>query len=220
MNESKFFAAIKPTIFGGHFTQAQVTGIDAILAACVAEQVTDDRCIAYALATPMIETGGSYVPIVENLNYSYSALRAKFPIRITVAQAQRYGRTAQHPADQETIALIIYGGTWGARNLGNTQPGDGWLMRGRGLPQLTGRRLYTHFGYAGDPDAVCDVHISAVIMVKAMRDGVFTGRRFTDYFNAARTDWVGARAMVNGKDRAQDIANVAVKFWRGLRAAA
>jgi putative chitinase len=220
MHLDKFFAAIKPTVFGGSFTQAQVNGINAILAACADAQVTDNRCIAYALATPMIETGGSYVPIVENLNYSYAALRAKFPNRIGVAQAQRYGRTAAHPANQEAIANIIYGGAWGARNLGNTQPGDGWLYRGRGLPQLTGRRLYTHFGYIDNPDAVCDVNTSAVIMVEAMRDGVLTGRKFTDYFNAVHTNWVGARAMVNGNDRAQDIATQAMRFWRGLQAAA
>jgi predicted chitinase len=41
------------------------------------------------------------------------------------------------------IANIIYGGEWGRKNLGNTQPGDGWRFRGGGLPQITGRANYT-----------------------------------------------------------------------------
>ena len=62
--------------------------------------------------------------------------------RITEAQAQRYGRTDNRPADQQAIANIVYGGAWGKKNLGNTEPDDGWRFRGRGLIQLTGRDNY------------------------------------------------------------------------------
>jgi putative chitinase len=33
-----------------------------------------------------------------------------------------------------------------AGQMGNTQPGDGWRFRGRGIKQLTGRNNYTAFG--------------------------------------------------------------------------
>ena len=49
------------------------------------EGVTDLRQVAYVLATPMIETGGSFIPIVESLNYSTDALVAKFGKRIGAA---------------------------------------------------------------------------------------------------------------------------------------
>lgn len=77
--------------------------------------------------------------IAENLNYAASALISIFGTqRISAAQAEQYGRTADHPADQEKIANIIYGGPWGLKELGNKNPGDGWSYRGSGLIQVTG----------------------------------------------------------------------------------
>jgi len=204
-------------VFGKSYTPAQVAGIDALLDACGVHGVTDGRQIAYILATPMIETGGSFVPIVESLNYSTTALLSKFPNRITKAQAEAYGRNTKHAANQVAIGNIIYGGTWGAKNLGNTLEGDGFKYRGRGLVQTTGRRLYEIFGHEDDPDAVCDVKVSADIMVRGMRDGTFTGKKLADYFGP-KTDWVGARRIVNGTDRAADIANYAKKFYAAYKA--
>lgn len=207
-------------------TQSQVNGVNAILAACATEAVTDLQMIAYALATPMIETGGTYLPGVENLNYSDTALRAKFPNRMTAIEAATYGRNSNHPSNQQKIANIIYGGEWGKINLGNTLPNDGWAMRGRGLTQITGRRNYTLLGtklgidLVGNPDFATDLNIAAKIMVVAMRDGLFTGRKFSHYFTPTGADWVNARRMVNALDRAQEIADHAINFHSCLKKAA
>lgn len=95
----------------------------------------------------------------ENLNYSVAGL-AMFVRwgRLTQADASRLGRAPGRPADQQGIANAIYGGAFGRRELGNTQPGDGWRYRGRGAKQLTGRGNYTACGQAlgldliGNPD--------------------------------------------------------------------
>lgn len=79
----------------------------------------------------------------ENLNYSVAGLRATFGSeRISHTQACDYGRSDNHVANQEMIANIVYGGEWGRNNLGNTQFGDGWKFRGRGIYQITGRSNY------------------------------------------------------------------------------
>lgn len=78
----------------------------------------------------------------ENLNYSVDALLKLFPKRIDAALARKIGRAPGQDADQEAIANAIYGGEWGARKLGNTEPGDGWRFIGRGYIQITGRDNY------------------------------------------------------------------------------
>lgn len=87
---------------------------------------------------------GDFRVVTENLNYRTTALTALFGSRISLAEAQRLGRddVKGQRANPELIANQIYGGDWGRRNLGNTQPGDGWRFRGRGLIQITGRANY------------------------------------------------------------------------------
>lgn len=84
------------------------------------------------------ESGG-FVRKRENLNYKPEAILATFNTpkvkRFTPAQAQQYGRTAAHAADQQTIANIAYANRMGN---GDAKSGDGWRTRGGGWMQLTG----------------------------------------------------------------------------------
>lgn len=90
--------------------------------------------------TQMAHESDDLCTLSENLNYAAEALVIIFGRhRITVAQAEQFGRTANHPADWEALANILYGGEWGRDNLGNTQSGDGWKFRGQGPKQITGR---------------------------------------------------------------------------------
>lgn len=79
----------------------------------------------------------------ENLNYSVAGLTKTFrSSRISYTQAYDFGRSESHSANQQAIANIVYGGAWGKKNLGNTEIGDGWEYRGRGIFQITGRSNY------------------------------------------------------------------------------
>lgn len=91
------------------------------------------------------ETGG-FTSGRESLNYSVNGLLSSFGRhRISEQDARKFGRGTEKPADQVAIANAIYGGDWGRKNLGNTQPNDGWLFRGNGSIQLTGRANHQAF---------------------------------------------------------------------------
>lgn len=102
--------------------------------------VTTPKRISLFLAQVAVESGG-FTTLNESLNYSVDALIKKFGRhRISVADARKHGRIdGKQRANQEAIANLIYGGAWGKKNLGNVKPGDGWLFRGAGLGQITGR---------------------------------------------------------------------------------
>jgi putative chitinase len=72
--------------------------------------------------------GGTPSNLSENMNYSAAGLLKTFPTHFTPAQAQAM---AHNPIQ---IANQAYGG-----RMGNTGPNDGWLYRGQGLLQSTGK---------------------------------------------------------------------------------
>jgi putative chitinase len=101
--------------------------------------VMESGDLARFLANSCVETAG-FTALEENLNYSIKGLLGTFGRhRISVSDANKYGRTKTRPANKEAIANIIYGGDFGRKQLGNILPGDGWKYRGSGAKQTTGR---------------------------------------------------------------------------------
>jgi putative chitinase len=92
----------------------------------------------------------------ENLNYSAKALGAVFG-RYFGAGVHPAGHTRRDPEEYarnpEKIANYVYMDEFRKYKMGNTNEGDGWLFRGRGLKQLTGRENYTRFGKTVDMSA-------------------------------------------------------------------
>lgn len=81
----------------------------------------------------------------ENLNYSEKALNSVF--------GRYFGKppkrdAAEYARNPEMIANYVYQDEFRTKRgaMGNVNEGDGWLFRGRGLKQLTGRNNYTAFG--------------------------------------------------------------------------
>jgi len=79
----------------------------------------------------------------ENLNYSEAQLLKVFSRYFGPAPKRNAAEYAKKP---EMIANYVYQDEFRTSKMGNVKPGDGWLFRGRGLKQLTGRENYTNFG--------------------------------------------------------------------------
>ena len=141
---------------------------------------------------------GNFKRVRENLNYSAKALRSMFGRhRITDEECEKYGRTDDHPADKEMIANTIYGGEWGAKNLGNTEPGDGWQYSGRGVIQLTGRANYQRLS-----DAVGVDFVSHPYLLEKPEHAIISAGWFWDSKNLNRyaddQDWLTLTKRING----------------------
>ena len=111
--------------------------------------ITTERRVAHFLSQCAHESGG-FKRLEENLNYSAKALRAVF--------GRYFGDSPKADADEyarnpEMIANRVYNDTYRKYKMGNTEDGDGWRFRGRGLKQLTGRDNYTRFGKSVDMTA-------------------------------------------------------------------
>lgn len=102
-----------------------------------------------------------------------------------------------------------------AREIGNEKPGDGVRYCGRGYAQLTGRTNYRKFGIENAPDDAMKPEVAARIMREGMEQGSFTGRKLADYLPG---DYVNARWIINGRDKAELIAGYARQFERALTA--
>lgn len=104
---------------------------------------------------------------------------------------------------------------------------------GRGFVQLTWRENYEKMGKLLGIDLsssfeklerAMELPIATQVLFEGMlraesNVGDFTNHSLEMYFNETKEDWVGARRIINGTDKARDIAGVAKKFWTALPAA-
>jgi hypothetical protein len=95
--------------------------------------------------------------------------------------------------------------------LGNTDPGDGYRYMGRGYVQVTGRANYRKFGIENNPYQALEPMVAARILIEGCEKGMFTGKKLSDY-----TRFYDMRRVVNGVDKASEIANIADNFLTAL----
>jgi len=191
LDRKVFFAEVRKSLFWGKLTQSQVDGMNDLLDVWQERGSADPRHLGYAFATDYHETGTKMQPVREGFKASDKAARAWVQ--------RHYG----HKGTQWYC--------W-------PQGPHGHVYYGRGDVQLTWYDNYVRMGrilglpLAEKPDMVLQSKVSKMILVEGMlngasKDGDFTGKALEDYFNDDDDDPIEARRIVNGTDKAQQIAN-------------
>jgi hypothetical protein len=93
---------------------------------------------------------------------------------------------------------------------------------GRGFAQITWKANYIHAGkqlgkdLTTNPDVVMQPQIAAEILVRGSMEGWFTKHKLPDHVHAGRKDYIAARRVINGTDKASDIAELAERYEAAL----
>lgn len=182
----------------GLLKQKQVDGIDFILSSFESDtNIENIPSMAYMLATIKHETAETFEPITEYGGKSY--FNRYDPV---LADSSRRRESAK-------------------RN-GNTVTGDGYKYRGRGYVQITWKNNYKRLGEAlgydlvKNPEKTLEPAIAYQILSYGMRKGAFTGKKLSDYISENNTDYINARRIINGTDKASVIKTYAQGFERLL----
>lgn len=192
MDDKFFYDKIRQSLFKGSIKQSQVDGINNILSCTAAAHITDARHIAYILATAYHETAHTMQPIEE------------------------YGKGKGYD----------YGKKLKRSRVPYLSPDK--LYYGRGYVQLTWYENYQQMGkllnvdLLNHPELALDMTIASEILIEGMTKGNshlgdFTGVSLETYFNDSKTDWVNARKIINGLDKAELIADYAKSFYDALK---
>lgn len=188
--DTAFFNAVRASMFGGSLSQDRVDGMNVIAETWAIYGDGDRRKLAYILATAYHETARTMSPVRETL----ATTDAKAKEILT--KAWKAGKMPQVKTDYWS------GGYFG-----------------RGFVQLTHKANYqrvqdeTGHPLVKNPALAMDPAIAALILVKGMMQGWFTGKKLADY-----TDFTAMRRVVNGTDKAPTIAQYAQTFLEALPA--
>lgn len=157
--------------------------------------------LSYALATGFLESGHSMKPIKETVQINHKD---------------------RNPSDEEVIRRLDRAWArgqlpWVRTNYWST----GYF--GRGYTQITWKYNYKKFSpivgvdLVAEPSKALEPDIAAKILIVGMKDGLFTGKKLSDYIDLERSDFVGARRIINGTNKAREFASVAKAYDYSLK---
>lgn len=192
INRQLFYSRLKTTKLTKliPLKQSQVDGIEVVFNQWDMKQdFTDIRWLSYMLATMYHECDGRMQPIEE---YGKGKNRP-------------YGKKLKHSGKSYTTPNKIY--------------------YGRGDVQLTWYENYELMGrllcvdLLNKPELALDPIIACKIMFEGMSKGAssfgdFTGKCLEMYFNKTTNDPKGARKIINGTDKAKEIADIHYEFLK------
>lgn len=199
INRDFFFDHIREKLFPHGLNHSQMDGHNAILDAWEKEYAgNDDRWLAYLLATAYHESAHTLQPVRETLANS----DAQAAQRLETAWKSGKLRWVHDPYWRPDVN------------------GDHWF--GRGLVQLTFKANYEKLGHAigvnlvANPSLALKMSVAIDVIFYGMLNGSFTGHALGSYFNKSTADWINARKIINGLDRADAIAGYGRGYYAAL----
>lgn len=199
MNSSAFFFSIRGTLFGGKLRQGTVDTVNAILTECNKRNVHDYRHVAYILATAYHESYNA------RYNPDWKPVREGFT-----------------NSDKGAIDHITNLFQQGRIKRNYALPVNGLSYYGRGWVQVTHydnyRRLSDIYNIdlLNSPDKALERPVAATLLVDGMKEGWYTGHNLYDYITSQNTDFIGARRVINGQDKAAVVSGYAMKFYEAM----
>lgn len=163
--------------------------------------ITTNLRLRHFLARIAVETGGLRA-VSENLSYSVRGLQRTWPKRFpTIESAKPFAHSP------EALAIKVYGG-----HLGNAPAPsrDGWIYRGAGMMQTTGRANFKALGFEDNPDALRNPEIA---FATAVREWKNRGCNAIADRDDAKGVCVAINGGTNGLDEQKRYLAVAGRLW-------
>ena len=164
------------------------------------QQLTDQRWLAYILATAFHETAKTMQPIEE----------------FGKGKGRDYGKKLKMGGGPGKRILyttpdkIYYG-------RGHTQ--NTWYENYQALTRAAAK-AGRNWDFLNQPELLLTMEPSIWATFFAMQTGLYTGKRLLNYFNDTMEDWTNARKIINGLDAADLIAGYGKNFFAALKQAA
>ncbi len=196
INRAFLLKQAKLRLFDGAMSKPQAVGILAILDRWERTMPeADDRWLAYMLATAHHETGRMMQPVRETFASSDAQATARLDRAFQLGKLT-WVKTPYWRPDAE---------------------GKAWF--GRGLVQITHKSNYEKLGRVigvdllNNPSLALDLEVAIEIMFEGMIRGEFTRVALRSKFNGSKEDWRGARAIINGVERADLVASYGKAYY-------
>lgn len=171
----------------GRLNQSQVNEINFLVSQFDKDKSISYPQAAYMLATTWHETATTMLPIEE--------------------YGKGKGRTYGKKIDSN----------------GSAYTGLDHIYYGRGYVQLTWLSNYVlakkklGIDFVNKPELALVPEHAVKILITGMKEGWFTGKKLSDYIHQSKKDYINARRIINGTDKAKLIAGYAEIFERALR---
>jgi putative chitinase len=188
MDRRKFYDTIRNSLFGGALSSSQVGGLEAMI---------DEY-----------ERRKSIVAL-DYRWFAYILGTAYHEVARTMQPIEEYGKGHGRP-------------------YGEPDPVTGKAYYGRGFVQLTWKANYKNMGSAigvdlvDHPEKALELDNATKVIFVGMLRGDFARdqegnpHKLERYFNQEQSDWYGARRIVNGLDKALEIAGYAMSFYKAV----